>query len=380
MNFIDYQMRGGEHPDIEREQIERQIAKLTLNLFMTEPKYHEKGIKWLFNLNLFHTLYCSNKEILDYLYNKKPYPEFCEIEVTTHCDMRCQLCEHTYWDVKPENMSFENFKKIINQMPDLRWVGMTGIGQSWLNPDYLEMMRYVKDRGIYIENFDNFKHITPNISKEIIDMGLDKLYVSMDAANKETYENIQVGAKWDDVIKNIKFFDMYKRSKNLYYPELWFHFIVMKENISQMEDYLQMIYDLDIQVEGIQFTRMLHKFKEVEDSVVDISEEKKISVLNKASELGLRVVFNINTANQADKLQIKDCAVWNQPFIFVDGTVIPCCSLNEQNDRKWQIKTSLGNLFKKPLRKIWKEDYYPFLNKLREGGTPEACKRCVLYR
>jgi len=381
MNFLDYVMRGGEHPNLQRETIEREIAELTLNMFASDPKFHEKGLKWLYNLNHFHTFYCTRTpEVLKYIYEKKPYPEYFELEVSTFCDMRCKLCEHTHWKVEPRNMSFEEFKKIVNQFPNLKWAGMTGIGQSWLNKDYLKMMKYLKDKGVYIENFDNFKHITPDIAVQLIDMGLDKLYVSMDAAKKETFEKIQSGADWDKVIENIKFFDSYKKKKNLHYPELWFHFIVTKENVDEMEDYLQMIHDLNIEVEGVQFTKMLHAFKEVADTHVEITDEKKKQIFLKAQKLGLKASFNINSAKEENKIPIKQCSVWNQPFIFADGTVIQCCSMNEQNDRDWQIKTSLGNLLKEDMRKVWRENYGKMIDQLNSGTIPKQCERCVLYK
>ena len=380
MKFIDYQIRGGEHPDLEREEIERQVAQMTLDLFMTEPKYKEKGLPWLFNLMWFQTIYCSrDKKILDYLFKKKPYPEFCEIEVTTRCDMRCKLCEHTYWKVPPKDMTFEEFKKIVDEFPTLKWAGMTGIGQSMLNKDYLKMMKYLKDRNVFIENFDNFKHITPEVGKEMIDMGLDKLYVSLDAAKESTFNLMQVGADWDSVMANIKAFDAYKKEKHLHYPELWFHFIMTKENIDEMEDYLQMIHDLGVEVETVQFTKMLHNFKEVKDTHVEITNEKIESVLKKALELGIRASFNMNTASSEEKTPIKFCSVWTQPFIFADGTVIPCCSLNEQNDRPWQMKTQMGNVLKDGMRKVW-GNFGKMADELNKGNIPEVCTRCVLYR
>jgi radical SAM protein with 4Fe4S-binding SPASM domain len=74
------------------------------------------------------------------------------------------------------------------------------------------------------------------------------------------------------------------------------------------------------------------------------------------------------------------CSLWTMPFIFVDGTVTPCCSLNEQNDRPWQRKTSLGNIFEQDFRKIWYgPKYTAMLDALREGKRPENCSRCAVF-
>jgi hypothetical protein len=72
-----------------------------------------------------------------YFPNLGPYPKQLEVEVTTACNLRCTICEHTYWTEKPRHMTFEQFKHVVDQFPGLRWIGMTGIGSGFLNPDYL---------------------------------------------------------------------------------------------------------------------------------------------------------------------------------------------------------------------------------------------------
>ncbi|MFQ6118808.1 MAG: hypothetical protein ACE5KE_02860, partial [Methanosarcinales archaeon] len=56
-----------------------------------------------------------------------PYPPSIEIEPTTRCNLRCTICEHTYWNEKGRDMSFKEFKGIVDQFPRLKWIGLTGI-------------------------------------------------------------------------------------------------------------------------------------------------------------------------------------------------------------------------------------------------------------
>ena len=65
-----------------------------------------------------------------------------EIEVTTRCNLKCIICEHTYWDEPNRDMSFEQFKGIVDQFPKLKWIGLTGIGESFINKDFMKMLRY----------------------------------------------------------------------------------------------------------------------------------------------------------------------------------------------------------------------------------------------
>ena len=380
MNFLDYQMRGGEHPDLEREELEKQIASMALRIFTNNPHYNKKGVKWCFNFAWFHTIYCArDKSLIEFLQKKRFYPEQIEVEVSTVCPLKCQMCEHTYWKEKNQLMSFKNFVKIIEQFPNLREVGLTGIGESYLNPDYKKMLSYLKEKyeGIFIEIFDTFNWLKPEDIKHWIDIGLDKVYVSMDAATKETYEKIRVNATYENVIKNIKLLDKMKKEKNSYFPELWFHYIIGKHNKHEILQYLEMIHSLKVDVTNVQITKLLHNYSEIKDWFIDLTEEEKREIMEKGKELGIPVSFNINTG---EKPSINNCTVWGQPFIFVDGTITPCCSLNEQNDRPWQVKNSLGNILKEDFIKIWKgEKYKEMINAIQLNKICASCGRCILY-
>ena len=123
----------------------------------------------------------------------RPYPQTMEIEITTKCHLKCVICEHTYWKEPGYDMSFDQFKHIINQFPDLKWIGTSGIGSNFLNKDYMKMLRYLKDRSVYVEFFDSFDLIDESIANELIDMKIDKIWMSFDGANKEDYDKIRCG-------------------------------------------------------------------------------------------------------------------------------------------------------------------------------------------
>jgi len=370
-DFIDYQMRGGSHPDPEIDQIERMIATEAFKQFINSPIYQKKGLKWTYNWIHFRTLYWTqNPDLIKFLYKKKMQPHYLELEVSTVCDLKCKMCEHTYWKEKNQNMSFKDFKKIIDQFPQLKWLGMTGIGESYCNPEYPKMLEYIKNKGIYVENFDNFNYVSKENIRQMVDLSMDKIYASIDASTKETYEKIRVGGNWEKVIENIKYLDNYKKEKNSYFPEVWFHFIVSKDNKHEMKSYLDMIDKLNIDVKQVQFTLLLHPYKEIKDKFITLTDEEKREVMEYANKLGLVASFNVNTIDDSQKPPKNHCTAWTQPFIFVDGTMIQCCSMNEQNDRKWQRKTSMGNILKEDINDIWARYSHP----------NNSCERCILFK
>jgi len=340
-----------------------------------------KGWKWTWNYLHFITFYDTKNPILiKYLQWFHPYPSYIEVECTTRCPIKCKHCEHTWWNEPSIDMSFDQFKHIFDQFPNLKWIGMTGIGEEFINPDFMDMLRYVKHKkpDVFIELYDSFLFLDEKKISEMIDLGIERIFASIDGATKETYEKVRVGAKWEKVVKNIETFVRLKKEKKAYFPQLCFHYIVTKDNFHEMKKYVEWVSSLGTDVKLIQFSRMLHFYKEARDLFIEVPEKTIKEVEKKADELGINVVWSLDVPQK--KPPINRCTAFMMPFIFVNGDVIPCCAQNEGNRREWQHKTSMGNIFNERFKKIWNgKRYRDLIRKIRKNETPEACKGCPLF-
>jgi len=276
-------------------------------------------------------------------------------------------------------MSFEEFKSIVDQFPSLKWIGLTGIGESFLNKDFMTMLRYVKSRNILVELYDNFLLIDEKVARPLVEIGVDRILVSLDGATKETYEAIRVGSNFEHVLKNVKCLFQIRKEKNTYFPQIDFHFIVTKVNIHEIPQYIELVHSLvDNERASVQFTRMLHEFSEIKNLFVEIPEETIEVAEEKAKELGIGITWNADVP--PNKPPIKKCTEWIMPFIFVTGHVIPCCSGNEAGHRDFQKEHSLGNIFEQSFKDIWYGQKHKRLREtLRQGKIPTPCSNCCLY-
>ena len=303
------------------------------------------------------------------------YPPFLEIEPTTVCNFKCVICEHTYWDEKPRNMSFEEFKSIVDQFPRLKWLGLTGIGSSFLNKDFMRMVKYTKSKGTILELVDTLNHVDEDTIGELLDVGVNILFVSFYGASKESYEQICVGSDFNKVVENLRCLVRMKKERKTQLPVLNFHFIVNRSNIHEMTVFLELIHSLDAGEYEVLFTPLLHGFNEVKDLTVELTDETMEVVKERGKELGINVAYNLNVPT--NKPPVSDCALWIMPFVFVTGHVIPCCVGNEANRREFQKETSLGNVFEHSFRDIWYGDKYKnFRRMIRRGDVPIQCKNC----
>ncbi|MCM8781701.1 MAG: hypothetical protein NC828_01400, partial [Candidatus Omnitrophica bacterium] len=121
-----------------------------------------------------------------------PLPRYVEFEMTTVCNKKCIICEHTYWSEPSIHLSFGQFKHIAEQIP-LKWVNLTGEGDAFLNKDYLKIIGYLKRRDVCVFLVDSYDFIDENVARKLVEMGVDGIYTSFDAGTKETFEKIKVG-------------------------------------------------------------------------------------------------------------------------------------------------------------------------------------------
>jgi len=312
-----------------------------------------------------------------------------ETEITTSCYLKCIMCEHTYWKDKSylnQNITFKQFKKLIDQIANLKWINVTGEGSSFLNPDFMKILRYLKSRNIYVDFSHDFFFMTDEIARELIELGIERIYISLDGATKKTYEKIRVGSNFNKVIKNIKRFIQLKKEMNSPIPEICFRMAFFKHNIHEVKKMIDLISSLggakDLGDEpSINFVGLL-EFKETKGWVREIPQNVIRKVNKKAKKYGITVFWSHPSHDESEKPPLDYCIAWTEPYIMIRGHIVPCCGVLMSNKRKFLEKYAFGNAYKKPLKKIWNSKRYKEFRKLivnPKGKVPLLCVGCKSF-
>jgi len=77
--------------------------------------------------------------------------------------------------------------------------------------------------------------LTPGITHKLLESGLNKILISLDAYTKETYDQIRKGGDFSLVMKNINYFLEERRRQGLLRPDVVAQFIVMDQNEHEIE-------------------------------------------------------------------------------------------------------------------------------------------------
>jgi MoaA/NifB/PqqE/SkfB family radical SAM enzyme len=321
-----------------------------------------------------------------------PYPTAIEIEPTTMpCPVKCRICENPWFPDKVRRaMSFDEFKLIIDQFPKLKWLGPTGIGEAWTNPDFPSMLEYAKSKKVFIEIYDNFLFLDKDRIKFLME-NVGRIWISIDGCTKETYEKIRLKSNFEKVVENLQNFFEMKRKFRSEKPKIDFHYIINKLNLHEVPDFVDFVSTFNIPGEFmILFTKILHPFDQTKDIYIDkVPDEiiKETERRAKKNKIHVQWAGDIPTKEakhawrREELREIKHCCAWLQPFFFSTGDVVPCCRQNEFGKREWQIERSMGNIFEtRDFKKIWFGPRYTQLKKMiRANLTPPYCEFCPDY-
>jgi MoaA/NifB/PqqE/SkfB family radical SAM enzyme len=180
-----------------------------------------------------------------YLYQPVTRLSKVYIEPTNRCNLECRTCMRNVWEESLGEMSSATFARIIEGMRSFSsppTVFFGGLGEPLAHPDIVEMVSQVKALGSFVELITNGTLLTKPLSKQLIDAGLDVIWVSLDGATPESYADVRLGAALPKVLAHLADFREVRLVKDLseffmdHYltPQIGIVFVAMKRNISDL--------------------------------------------------------------------------------------------------------------------------------------------------
>jgi radical SAM protein with 4Fe4S-binding SPASM domain len=290
------------------------------------------------------------------------YPISISFEPTTSCNLRCPECPSGLRAfTRPTGMLQKDFfRRTIDEIhKELLYLIFYFQGEPFLNPDFLEMVKYASAKKIYTATSTNAHYLTDEMAKRTIESGLDRLIISIDGTSQDVYQQYRVGGNLEKVLQGARNIVKWKKELKSKTPFIFFQFLVVKPNEHQVEDIKRLAKEIG--VDEVRF-----KTAQVYDYETDpnhlIPETDKFSRYKKNAD-GTYAPKN-KLANHCWKLQHANVITW-------DGLVVPCCF---DKDAMHQ----LGNLKNQSFKEIWKNDNYKqFRSELMKSRKNiDICANC----
>ncbi|MBM3159262.1 MAG: radical SAM/SPASM domain-containing protein [Bacteroidota bacterium] len=288
-------------------------------------------------------------------------PISISFEPTTSCNLRCPECPSGLRSFsRPTGMLQQDFfRSTIDQLhKDLFYLIFYFQGEPYLNPAFLDMVRYAADKKIYTATSTNGHYLNDANARKTIESGLDRLIISIDGTTQEVYEQYRVGGNLEKVLEGARTIMQWKKKLKSRTPFVVFQFLVVRPNEHQLEEARALA--TEIGVDAIWFkTAQVYDFENDPNQLIPVNTSYS---RYRRTEKG--IVFNGQLANHCWRL-------WHDPVITWDGLVAPCCFDKDASHR-------LGDLKQQSFATIWRsEAYRKFRTTLLTGRKHiDICSNC----
>jgi MoaA/NifB/PqqE/SkfB family radical SAM enzyme len=318
------------------------------------------------------------------------------IEVTNICNSLCASCPLTYNHFLPyepkHHLSWENFRRVVDQFPQLERVVLHGIGEPLLNKELPRFVAHLKERGSEVLFNTNAILLDQKRGDALVEAGLDGLRVSMDAVTPELYAKLRGVDQLPKVIRNLKAFVARHGRRTQPKVSLWW--VAMQANLPQMPDFVRLAAEIGI---GEIYLQRLVYFgggehigegttmteKQSLQSTLEQQQARLVQECEKlAAELG--VTFRASgLTTPSESIAMKGEYPWQgcmRPWVLMyitaNGTALPCCIAPFAVQDYSQIM--LGNILEHPADEVWNDTPYQKLRSavLSDAPAPLPCQYC----
>ncbi|NRB47834.1 MAG: SPASM domain-containing protein [Saprospiraceae bacterium] len=297
---------------------------------------------------------------------KKPIqwgqPFTISIEPTTACNLGCPECPSGLkaFSRPTGNLRTDFFRKTIDELHEhLLYLIFYFQGEPYINPNFLDMVRYAHDRKIYTITSTNGHFLNEKNAEATIRSGLDRLIISVDGTTQEVYQQYRRQGKLEVVLQGARNIVKWKEKLQSSTPHIIFQFLVVKPNEHQIEEVYRLADEIGVDEVKLK-TAQVYDYEFGNDLIPSIDKYARY----RQGKDGRYTIKN-QLLNHCWKL-------WHSCVITWDGMVVPCCFDKDAIHR-------LGDLKEDAFKSVWQGPaYQQFREQIFQGRDQiDICTNCT---
>ena len=339
-----------------------------------------------------------------YLHQPVTHLKKVYIEPTTQCNLNCRMCIRNTWDEPLGQMAESTFDRIIKSLRAFSpppTIIFGGFGEPLSHPRIAEMVAAVKALGAPVELITNATLLTRDLSRHLIEAGLDVLWVSLDAATTEVYGDVRLGAILPQVIANVACFRDMPRHVNPAPLHIGIVFVAMKRNIADLPEVMRLgrqlgadrfmltnilPYSQELTAEVL-YERALSEPQTLPSAMVpqlnftriDINEETRTAL---AKIMHSTRVVNAIQSSGAETGNVCPFIESGSMAVGWDGSVSPCLPLLHSHTaflferKRFSQRHVIGSVAEHDLQELWNRPEYIALRERVQNFDFSPCVFC----
>jgi radical SAM protein with 4Fe4S-binding SPASM domain len=285
-----------------------------------------------------------------------PFPLHVDYELLYGCNLRCPMCllslspqKRASFGQEGDKLPLAKVKSLIDEGAEngQASIGFGGLWEPLLSPHIAEIVSYAREKGLVEAMFNtNGYYLSPERSRELMEAGLTRIMISLDAASSETYRQMRPGSDLGRVEENIRALLALRKKQGRKLPVVRLSFCLTKINQAELGPFLE-----------------------------KWSGEADFFSLQRYGHYG-EGTPGLFPDDAPGPMPTGRCAAPQKRLLVRhDGTVIPCCDVSGLN-------MPIGNVWSESLLDIWQSQGLKDIRRSLEEGVanpmalPKACHGC----
>lgn len=180
------------------------------------------------------------------------------MDLSSRCQIRCQKCFVYHSDMQyglghmPEAV-FAKVRPLFKTALEI--IGHEN-GECMLHRNFFEMVKDIKAHGCRFMFNTTGQLITTDKARQLVELGVDKIMLSIDATEPDTYANLHKGGTLEKTMNAIASINAVKAELGARNPQLGWYFVACKSNIGQLDEAARRAVELGF---GMMFVSHLNK-------------------------------------------------------------------------------------------------------------------------
>jgi len=314
------------------------------------------------------------------------------IDTNDVCNLKCVMCPLSDPDRVPaaKPMPVEQFKRAADDLlPRTRYLYLSCSTEPLATPHFDKILDAVSSHRVPFVSFCTNGHL---FRDRFIDATLrnrvNEVIFSVDGATKETYEEIRVGGKWEDLEDRLAAFTDARRRHAGRKPEVRFNFTVQDTNCGEVSAFVDWARQWDASLVQFRvFRPLLGAVKQGDGGETIATYERELELAQaKCDELGIQLLADpprawpersesSDTAPQPSpaseesapgRWKINCQLPWITVYVRADGSLYPCGG-----------HPAIGNIFDSSYGELEKQDTMVDLRQSLKTSCPkDVCVEC----
>jgi MoaA/NifB/PqqE/SkfB family radical SAM enzyme len=290
-------------------------------------------------------------------------PVHVSIEPTNACNARCPVCETGKGDMARRTGFLDEtlYRAFIDEAaPTTAVLLYYFMGEPFMHRASYDMIRYARDKGIYVETCTNGDFVDP---EGVIYSDINRISFQLGGMDQATHERYRVRTRLDKAIANLERLVALRRKHPNSAVEIEVGFIVMRHNEHQVNDFLEWARKIGVDRASV-----------IDPCVRNMMEAHAYLPKDRRYWFYDEEAFARGIL-KPKKLPDNECVwIWNSIQLNWDGTAVPCC--RDPNGR-----FPLGNVFERGLKQVFNGEAATAFRArlLKDQGGISICRLCSGY-